>query len=328
LVVGTSIDPHVAAVIDALPPDVVACRLDIDRYPREQQITLRPGGEPRVTLYDGVDRWCLDGCKTAWFRRLGQPGLDPNLKPELRPFALGEVEQTLTGALDLVQPQRWLNPYWSARRAAIKPSQYQIIRTLGIPFADTLITSSNEDARVWATAAQDGIVYKSLQSPVLEMPVNAPKKFVFSAKVSPSDLDDGKAIHATPCQFQHLVGAAFELRVTTIGVRHLTARIDHPAWGDNDAIDWRAHHGRLRYSTYELPEEVQQQLNRLMAELDLAFGASDWIVRPDGQHVLLEVNPHGAWLWLENELPELRISSEIAAFCVSEPATRHSTVAP
>lgn len=76
LVIGTSVDAHVAAVTDRLPGDIVVCRLAVDQYPRSLQLTIRPGDRPRVVLNDGDDEWQLDGVPVAWFRRLGQPGLD------------------------------------------------------------------------------------------------------------------------------------------------------------------------------------------------------------------------------------------------------------
>ena len=65
-------------------------------------------------------------------------------------------------------------------------------------------------------------------------------------------------------------------------------------------------------TTYDLPSTVRHQLDNLMAALNLEYGASDWIVEDDGRHVLLEVNPHGAWLWLEHEIADLGITDAIA----------------
>jgi glutathione synthase/RimK-type ligase-like ATP-grasp enzyme len=65
-------------------------------------------------------------------------------------------------------------------------------------------------------------------------------------------------------------------------------------------------------SIYDLPVEVADQLTKLLAALGLEYGASDWIVTSDGRHVLLEVNPHGAWLWLDNEIDTLDITGALA----------------
>jgi len=50
---------------------------------------------------------------------------------------------------------------------------------------------------------------------------------------------------------------------------------------------------------------------RVVEALGLCFGAIDLIVTPDDDHVFLEVNPNGQWLWIE-ELTGLPISHAIA----------------
>jgi D-alanine-D-alanine ligase-like ATP-grasp enzyme len=50
-----------------------------------------------------------------------------------------------------------------------------------------------------------------------------------------------------------------------------------------------------------------------MRELDLQFGTSDWIIDESGVHHLLEVNPHGAWLWLDELVPSAGITKMVAS---------------
>jgi hypothetical protein len=312
-VVGTSIDSHIDAVLRDLPTSVSVCRLDVDRYPQDLKLTVRPFGTPRVVLRDESVAWVLDDCAVAWFRRLGQPGLHPDVPRTQRKFALGEAEQALTAALDLIRPRRWLNSFWPTRRAAIKPWQYAVIGSLGIPIPDVIVTNSADDARAWAAAGRR-IVYKTLHAPVLEDDEEGERRMVFTSAVVDADLEDVDAIGLAPCQFQRLAHAAYELRVTTIGAAHIGVRIDHPPWESGEAPDWRAHHGQLRYSPYTLPDHVATQLDQLMKALGLQYAASDWIVEPTGKHVLLEVNPHGAWLWLEREV-DVAITAAVARYC-------------
>ena len=325
LVIGTSVDSHVAAVLDRLPPGLAVCRLDVDRFPVGQHLTLRPGGRPRARLDSDGGSWGLDGVPVAWFRRLGKPGLDPRVPEEHRAFALGEVEQALTGALDLIEPQHWINEYWSARRAAVKLWQFEVIIRLGIPNAELLVTNSGAAVREWTLGSDDRLVYKSLNSPLIESgDGTTPRRFVFTSPVTSEDLRDDRAISLAPCQFQRLLTPKYELRVTTIGRRHIAVRIDHETWDSQESSDWRAHPERLAFCAYELPTAVSRQLNDLMTALRLDYGASDWIVEEDGRHVLLEVNPHGAWLWLERELPGLGISDAIADELVAKIQARET----
>ena len=49
---------------------------------------------------------------------------------------------------------------------------------------------------------------------------------------------------------------------------------------------------------YELPDDVAARLRRLMDALDLRFGGIDMRVTPEGEHVFLEVNPAGEYLFV------------------------------
>jgi hypothetical protein len=47
------------------------------------------------------------------------------------------------------------------------------------------------------------------------------------------------------------------------------------------------------------PDEIATKINAFMKSLELIYGAFDFIVTPDGRYVFLEVNPGGAYMWVE-----------------------------
>jgi D-alanine-D-alanine ligase-like ATP-grasp enzyme len=55
-----------------------------------------------------------------------------------------------------------------------------------------------------------------------------------------------------------------------------------------------------------------------MCRLNLAFGALDFVVTPEGELVFLEVNPNGQWLWLDDQL-NLGISDAVAGWLAVTP---------
>ena len=61
--------------------------------------------------------------------------------------------------------------------------------------------------------------------------------------------------------------------------------------------DYRLGIGSAKFSPYELPDEVAAALLALHRRLGLVYGASDFRVTPDGDHVFLEVNPAGEYLF-------------------------------
>jgi D-alanine-D-alanine ligase-like ATP-grasp enzyme len=54
-----------------------------------------------------------------------------------------------------------------------------------------------------------------------------------------------------------------------------------------------------------------------MAELNLEYGALDFVLTPDGRFVFLEINPNGQWLWLDDML-SLGITTAVAEWLSGE----------
>ena len=62
-------------------------------------------------------------------------------------------------------------------------------------------------------------------------------------------------------------------------------------------VDYRAGLGTASVAPYSLPDDVADRLRQLMDRLGLKFGAVDFRVTPEGEHVFLEVNPAGEYLF-------------------------------
>ena len=48
-----------------------------------------------------------------------------------------------------------------------------------------------------------------------------------------------------------------------------------------------------------LPVAEVRRCRALVRRLGLRFGAIDMVQTPSGEHVFLEINPNGQWLWIE-----------------------------
>lgn len=320
VIIGTSIDPHIDAVIASLPGVNIA-RLDVDRFPSQQRLAIRPIAQShsRLALFDGDNAWNISRPTVAWFRRMGAPGLASSVSERYRQFALGEAEHALEAVNALMQPRRWLNEYWSCRRAANKPFQYSLAQSVGLVVPETLITNDIVTAKDWLSTTVSPIV-KSLHSPVVVQGDHRDRRLVFTSSLSERDKLELDDVVITPCQFQPQVGKQFEVRVTSIAQRHFAMRID--AGGDSlSTLDWRDETFDCVFSMMDIDVDVQSQLDRLFGCLNLDFGASDFIVTPSGEWIFLEVNPHGAWLWLEQEERKYSVTSSFASVIEEELAS-------
>jgi len=98
--------------------------------------------------------------------------------------------------------------------------------------------------------------------------------------------------------FQELVAAECDVRVTVVGGRLFATAITVPPSGYQ--LDYRMELARARIETTQLPEETQARIGALMQRLGLLYAAIDLRRTSDGEHVFLEINPAGEWLFAEH----------------------------
>jgi hypothetical protein len=91
------------------------------------------------------------------------------------------------------------------------------------------------------------------------------------------------------------VPAEADLRVTVVEDELFAAAIRS---GPDYRADYRLGLGSASVVPYRLPHDIAARLLELMKALKLAFGAIDLRLTPDGEHVFLEVNPAGEYLFI------------------------------
>jgi hypothetical protein len=139
---------------------------------------------------------------------------------------------------------------------------------------------------------------------------------LWTSPVSAADLPADETLRLTPGIFQVRVPKAHELRVTVMGHHVVTARLLSQEV-EEARLDWRAAGSRVQVEPDRLPPAVEEGCLRLMESLGILFGAFDFIVTPDGEHVFLEVNPAGQFLWVEEANPEVLLLAPFVDFLLS-----------
>ena len=64
-------------------------------------------------------------------------------------------------------------------------------------------------------------------------------------------------------------------------------------------VDFRMSLGQAKVEPVSLPAEIEERLLQLMDRLGLVYGAVDMRRTPTGEHVFLEVNTAGEFLFVE-----------------------------
>ena len=165
---------------------------------------------------------------------------------------------------------------------------------VGLEIPRTIVTNNPDEVRRFIAEAKGEVIYKGL-SPPRNI---APDKALFTGLITDETLANLDLIRITPGIFQERIDKLYELRVTVVGDRIFAVRIDSQALAETQ-LDWRHAQHDVRYEAVTLPKEITVKINVFMESLGLIYGAFDFIVTPDRDYVFLEVNPGGAYMWVE-----------------------------
>lgn len=304
LIVTRDHDPPVAraqAELEARGARVV--RFDPTRLARDARLVMRYAGRSRrFELLLGDERIDLDAIDCVWYRKphavdasaaVAEPGLRALVREET-----GELLAALWDALDC--------RFFSARpavldRARRKPVQQAIAQRLGLDTPATCITTMPDELVDFYRANDGRVVTKLVQPRSLRLAGLAGQLVRFTEPMTRRDLGHSAAARHCPTFAQAYVPKALELRITVVGARAFAVAIDSQR-DPHARHDWRHALGqRLPFRPYALPREVEERCLALAAALELAFGAIDMVLTPDGRHVFLEINPNGEYDWIEHK---------------------------
>ena len=297
-------------------------RLNLDEFPKHFALNLeldRGGWEGELTHLPTGDTLAVRDIGAVWMRKKSSfRFLSEDLAPQERAYAEGEMEHMLFSLLYS------LDCYWMSHPAALRASSWkgeQLLRAARLGFRVPPSRVTNRRAGVDAFRARRGgdIVFKTLSSPSLAAEAVAPGERVAGTLPTTRITDEHEAeldaVVELPCFFQQHVPKRYELRVTVIGDRVFAARIDSQD-DPRTVTDYRDFSAEIRYSAERLPPELERRCLELVRSYGLNYGAIDLIVTPQGEHVFLENNPVGQFLFIEELVPELDMTGALAACLV------------
>jgi hypothetical protein len=270
-------------------------------------VRVGPDSEPALAL----DDIAVDGIDSVWLRRPARPVLPDDMHPADRTVAGRELDDFVRGFYDVLAPRAlWVNPIDSHRRGNSKLSQLREAQAVGLTIPDTLV--SNDPARIRGFVRHHGgeVIYKPLRPSLWTGP--AGRVSPLATLINEDLLPDDDILRLVPGIFQPRIAKRHELRSTFIGHHVVTARIRSQD-AEATRIDWRGAGGRAPLEPDTLPAVVEARCREVMRRLGIVFGCVDLIVTPDGDHVFLEVNESGQWLWVEEALPETALLDRFVA---------------
>jgi glutathione synthase/RimK-type ligase-like ATP-grasp enzyme len=224
----------------------------------------------------------------VWYRRIRPYKVHDDLADETaRLFAWSESNEALLGVWYSLQCF-WMNAPTADEVAQRKIRQLQVARRVGLPIPETLVTNEPAVARSFLQHHGPGNVVRKAFRNIAQ----APRE---TSVVSEEDLALIEAVRYAPVIFQRYVPADLDLRVTVVESDIFAAAIRS---GPDYQADYRLGLASATVRPYDLPDDVSARLLELMKAFGLNFGAIDMRVTPEGEHVFLEVNPAGEYLFI------------------------------
>ena len=271
-------------------------------------VAIDPGGEVNLML-SGPDGPLHGPFDRVWLRRRSRPVLPEDMHAGDRTFSALEWRQMGQGiALHLAPDAFWVNPHDAAGRAESKAWQLSHACAAGMRVPPTLFSSDPTQIRAFLRSHGPAI-YKPFVTPVWR--TGDAVSLLYTASLSEDDLPEDEVLRLCPGIFQPRIDKSYELRVTIVG-RHMVAVRLNSQDRELTRTDWRAGIGSIEMTPAVVPPELERRCFALMERLGLVFGCLDFIVTSAGEHVFLELNQMGQFLWLEHEMPELAL---LDAFC-------------
>jgi len=212
----------------------------------------------------------------------------------------------------------WVNHPAAQSEACIKVHQLKIARSCGLRVPETLVTNDPEQAFQFYERHGGKVIYKLIDElSAMEFPANAVPR---GMPTMPVRLDDvsllGQVSHSLHL-FQRQIDKVADIRVTVVGEEIFAGRIESQQGAGK--LDFRLDYS-VPITRWELPPNLVQDCLRLMRHLELNYGALDFCLDESGEHIFLEVNPSGQFLWLEEAI-ELPISAALAKLLSGEKKT-------
>ena len=304
LILTQDFDPTVDPVIQTMTQrGAEVTRLDLSYFPRRLTVTTSDFDGERRFLRHGDRELALDQLSSVWYRRPTGFDFGPDMPEPEKLFARKEAMQAIGGILRATDCQ-WINRPDIDATGELKPYQLALAKRLGLRVPRTLLTNDPREVEALVRGAAGPIVYKSQIGGVIHYPGAFPGGLL-TAVVGDEIYDNLDRVGHTMNMFQEYIEKAYEVRLTVIGNRYFPVTIDSQGQSDTK-VDWRGvsgETGTMPYGPYHpLPDEVLKKTQALLTELGAVYAAVDFIVTPDGEHVFLEVNPAGQFMWLQHDL--------------------------
>ena len=184
---------------------------------------------------------------------------------------------------------KWLNNYFTAKND--KFQTLLLAESLNLCVPNTILTTSKKELLKFMKIEENVII-----KPIYNIEMLRQENDVFMPYTKELSIDDLKYldINMSPVLVQRKIEKLYEVRSFYLNGQFYSMAI-FSQLSEKTKVDFRKYDTKKpnRRIPYQLPQEIEKQLNKLMHALDLNSGSIDLIYGDDNKYYFLEVNPVG-----------------------------------
>ncbi len=244
---------------------------------------------------------------SVWFRRTKLPDIDTT-DQDKKIFLLADYESLFDNLFNLINSKKWLSNPNYIYKAENKLYQLQKAKEIGFNIPNTIVTNNHKQLSEFVSDNANEVIIKPIRQGRIQLSDGV--KTIFTNHVGKEVLENLIEYDLTPSIVQNLIQKEYELRITVVGDKVFSAKINSQE-NENTQTDWRKEKNPF-FECY-IPQEIENKCIKLLTELNISFGAIDLIKDKNGEYIFLEINPNGQWAWIEMETG-LKISEAIINF--------------
>lgn len=235
-----------------------------------------------------------DQFHSVWFRRTQLPELNHSQVSE-RLYLLNEIDSFISNMFSVIDA-RWISDPFAVYKAENKLFQLKMAATIGFNIPKTIITTSKDKLKYFASSVERSLVIKPLSETRIDQ--DNCLGFLFTNRIPEKYIAALDEFDLTPAIIQEEIVKRKEFRITVVGDKAFSASVDSQS-DPETTTDWRKK--KLRFMASPIPNNIETLCIQIVKGLGLAFGAIDLIEDVDGNFIFLEINPNGQWAWIETD---------------------------
>lgn len=240
--------------------------------------------------------------KSVWFRRTKPPNI-PFANENEKNFFIKDFKAFLNNLWASLKLENWISHPIDIYNAENKLYQLRLAKKIGFTTPKTIVSTDKKEIEFFYKESNGLIIKPLFGGRYYEEGI---PKLIFTNKVKKEHVINNTDFVSFPMIFQEEIVKKYELRVTIVNGKVFAAKIDSQS-SDLTKLDWRK--DRMKFTKYDLPNEISEKCKKIVSEMNLKFGAID-LIKTESDYIFLEINPNGQWVWIENDTG-LKISDEI-----------------